>query len=208
MAVQSSQLHQSLAAQTAAAANISAQLNQSRQQAGLLSLSAKNLSVIAVRIGQEAAGLKVLSLFYDEFAQRAIKVSNEINQLAADIALNSVKRWRSEMFRLKMEQVLRHPPAFSGELLNHKMQLVAATSAHLKQNTDGACQALESHLEELLTFMQSMQVIAINARVEAGNLPLHKAQLDDLSAKIDITTQKILENVHACQHRMKEIKQP
>ncbi len=206
MAKQIHHLHHSLAAQTAAAADISAQLNQSRKQAGLLSLSAKNLSVIAVRIGQEAAGLKVLSLFYDEFAQKAIKVSNEINKLAAKIALNSVKRWRSELFRQKVEQVLSTPPLYSRELLHNKINLGQAISNQLKQQTDSACQKLEGYLEELLTFMQSMQVIAINARVEAGNLPLHKAQLDDLSEKIDLTTRSILENVHACQHRMKEIR--
>lgn len=206
MANNLTQLHHSLAAQTAAAADISAQLNQSRKQASLLSLSAKNLSVIAVRIGQEAAGLKVLSLFYDEFAQKSIKVSNKINQLAANIAANSVKRWRSELFQQKVEQVLCSQPQHSQDLLVRKLQLRQHSCLQLKQQTDTACQTLEGYLEELLTFMQSMQVIAINARVEAGNLPLHKAQLDDLSEKIDITTRSILDNVHACQHRMKDIK--
>ena len=205
MTQQQLNFHHSLAAQTAAAADISARLNRSRKQAGLLSLSAKNLSVLAVRIGQQAAGLKVLSLFYDEFAQRSIKVSNEINRLAASIALDSVLRWRSELFKQKVLRVLASKPANSADMLIVKKRKVEEVCDALKQHSDHYCHRLDLQLDELLTFMQSMQVIAINARIEAGNLPDHRVQLDDLSEKIDQSTELILQDVHICRGRIKDI---
>jgi hypothetical protein len=53
--------------------------------------------------------------------------------------------------------------------------------------------------------MQSMQVIAINARIEAGSLPQYINQLDDLSSQIDKSTKSILQDVSICQGRIKEI---
>ncbi|QIR16403.1 hypothetical protein [Shewanella aestuarii] len=194
-----------LAQQTAAAADISARLNRSRKQAGLLSLSAKNLSVLAVRIGQQAAGLKVLSLFYDEFAQSAIVISNEINRLVARIALDSVSRWRREMFSNKVTQVLESDPLYSTALLMAKKQHVVTCCDEFRLNTQQYCRQLDMQLEELFKFMQSMQVIAVNARIEAGSIPEYQRQMDGLSEKIDQSTAVILEDVHICKSLIKEI---
>lgn len=85
------------AGSTVISAEISGRLTLSKKSAYNLSLAAKNLSVMSVRIGESAAGLKVLSLFYDQLAQRALKSTDDICAMARRVSLNTMRRWRCDL---------------------------------------------------------------------------------------------------------------
>lgn len=70
-----------IAIQTIAAADIAAKLYLAQNSAARLSLTAKNLSVIAARIDLDATSLKNLSSFYDQLVLNPIKRFKEINFL-------------------------------------------------------------------------------------------------------------------------------
>ena len=96
-------------------------------------------------------------------------------------------------------------PRYSAKLLIQKKQAVAKRTNELMKSTEIYCRQLESQLDDLLRFMQSMQVIAVNARIEAGNLSSNKLEIDNLSLKIDENTAVILLNVQLCKARIMEI---
>ncbi|WP_445767504.1 hypothetical protein [Rheinheimera sp.] len=194
----------SMAIHTVAAVNISARLFLAQKSAAKLSLTAKNLSVIAARIGVDAAGLKVLSGFYDQFAQNAIKVAGDINRLAQRIARNTMVRWRCHLFSQKVAVVLANN---SNEqvLLNKSFQQAIAREQQLQQGNLSQCRQLERLLAELLDYMMTMQVIAVNARIEACSLSGYQLQLTQLAEAIERNSSGLLADIKHCQFRLKEL---
>lgn len=193
-----------MARQTVITAEISAHLLAAQSIAANLSFSAKNLSVIAARIGVEAAGLKVLSGFYDQFAMRAIKATKEINLVAHNIARMTMVRWRCGLFIKKLDWVMARNTEQQA-VLNKCYHDVFNRDNHLRQQTLESCQQLSRLLEELLDYMRTMQVIAVNARIEASNLKSHTLQLTQLSTAIDQHSVAILSDITVCQQKLREL---
>lgn len=193
-----------MAIHTVAAVNISARLFLAQKSAAKLSLTAKNLSVIAARIGVDAAGLKVLSGFYDQFAQNAIKVAGDINRLAQRIARNTMVRWRCHLFSQKVAVVLANNSNEQG-LLNKSFQQAIAREQQLQQGNLSQCRQLERLLAELLDYMMTMQVIAVNARIEACSLSGYQLQLTQLAEAIERNSSGLLADITHCQFRLKEL---
>ncbi|MDP5137904.1 hypothetical protein ORJ04_18285 [Rheinheimera baltica] len=193
-----------MALQTVAAVNISARLFLAQKSAAKLSLTAKNLSVIAARIGVDAAGLKVLSGFYDQFAQNAIKVAGDINRLAQRIARNTMVRWRCHLFSQKVAVLLANNSNEQG-LLNKSFQQAIAREQQLQQGNLSQCRQLERLLAELLDYMMTMQVIAVNARIEACSLSGYQLQLTQLAEAIERNSSGLLADITHCQFRLKEL---
>jgi hypothetical protein len=193
-----------IAIQTLAAADIAAKLYVAQNSAARLSLTAKNLSVIAARIGLDAAGLKVLSSFYDQFAQKAIKLAKEINFLAQRISRNTMARWRNQLLLTKVDAVLKrkHRPQV---LLERNYQEVQRKAMLLHHGSNALCEQLERLLAELLDSMMTMQVIAVNARIEACSLLSHQLQLSQLSLSIEAHSTSIRVDIQHCQSRLKEL---
>lgn len=193
-----------IAKQTLAAADIAAKLFLAQRAAATLSLTAKNLSVIAARIGLDAAGLKVLSSFYDQFAQKAIKLSKEINALAQRISRNTMVRWRTQLLIQKVEAVLKRNHT-SQPLLENNQQWAVQRELQLRNASKQLCLQLERLLAELLDSMMTMQVIAVNARIEACSLQGYQLQMSQLSLSIDANSTSILVDIQHCQSRLQEL---
>lgn len=191
-----------MARQAISSAEISGRLFNAQKSAAKLSLSAKNLSVIAARIGADAAGLKVLSDFYDQFAQKAIKASIEINFLANGIARNTISRWRCQMLLSKLDWVMNKNTVIDS-MLQHQCQLSIKRQNLLKKESQIDCHKLARILQELLDYMKTMQVIAVNARIEACVLNSHYLQLTQLSTSIDSYSASILDDIKYCEIKIK-----
>lgn len=206
----SSKRHQH-SSETVIAAHIAGRLNQARRDAGRLSLAAKNLSVIANRIGTEAAGLRTLSEFYDEFAQRSIRLSEHINKLSADISRTAVKGWRQHQLESCLLFALQPPDEHGNEqprhcqLLEKSLQQSQKISHHIRQQSLDYRRHLQQALDDLSRYMQTMKVIAVNSRIEASQLTSYQAQLRDLSSSIDQNTNAIMSHLDFCQRELKEL---
>lgn len=193
--------------ETVVAAHIAGRLNQARRDAGRLSLAAKNLSVIAHRIGTDAAGLRILSEFYDEFAQRSIRLSEHINGLSAQISYKAVQAWR----RHQLEDCLSYALAAHQGAASHRRLLDQAFarshqgSANVREQSLLLRRQLQQALDELSRYMQTIKVIAVNSRIEAVQLTLYQAQLHDLSTSINLNTNAILAHLEYCQRQLREL---
>ncbi len=192
-----------MAFQTVAAADISGRLFQSGKSAYSLSLAAKNLSVMAARIGEDAAGLKVLSIFYDQLAQRAIRSTRDISQLAQLISRNTMLRWRCSLMLKKIQPVVhRHQES---QLLSRTFVQVTERESVIRSDGYASCSMMHRHLDDLFECMTTIQVVAVNARIEASTLKHHAAQMMQLSDSIENHSRKILGDVQYCQGRIREI---
>lgn len=202
----SSKRHQH-STETVIAAHIAGRLNQARRDAGRLSLAAKNLSVIANRIGTEAAGLRTLSEFYDEFAQRSIRLSEHINKLSADISRTAVKGWRQHQLESCLQYALQQHdgPAEHCRLIETSLAHSQSMSRHIREQSFDYRRHLQQALDDLSRYMQTMKVIAVNSRIEASQLHSYQAQLRDLSSSIDQNTNGIMAHLDFCQRELKEL---
>ena len=93
------ELSSHIATQTAAAATISGHLYRASLIARRMALAAKNSRAMVLRAGSKAAGLKVISDYFGELADKTINLSNVINLAAISISQNSVRQWRTQMAR-------------------------------------------------------------------------------------------------------------
>lgn len=202
-----SHLQRHHSAETVIAANIAGRLNQAQKDANRLSLAAKNLSVIAHHIGGQAAGLRTLSEFYDEFALRSIRLSEQINRLSAEISRSSVKAWRQHQLELCLEFALAHTQEYKDHthLVSQCLARSTEQSAMLRQRSSTFRRQLRQALEDLAGYMQTIKVIAVNSRIEAAQLTAYQAQLKDLSASIDNNTNAIMSHLDFCQRELGEL---
>lgn len=202
-----SHLQHQHSAETVIAANIAGRLNQAQKDANRLSLAAKNLSVIAHRIGGQAAGLRTLSEFYDEFALRSIRLSEQINRLSAEISRASVKAWRQHQLELCLEYALSQTTDFKDHtgLVSQCLHRSTLQSASLRQQSQAFRRQLHQSLADLAGYMQTIQVIAVNSRIEAAQLTSYHAQLKDLSTSIDRNTNAIMSHLDFCQHELRDL---
>lgn len=205
--MRNSNLQRRHSAETVIAANIAGRLNQAQKDANRLSLAAKNLSVIANRIGDQAAGLRTLSEFYDEFALRSIRLSEQINRLSAEISRTSVKAWRQHQLELCLEYAIERSQAHREHitLVNLSFEQSTQQSAQLRQQSRTFRRQLHQSLDDLAGYMQTIKVIAVNSRIEAARLTAYQAQLKDLSASIDHNTNAIMSHLDFCQHELREL---
>lgn len=192
-----------MAFQTVAAADISGRLFLSGKSAYSLSLAAKNLSVMAVRIGEEAAGLKVLSIFYDQLAQRAIRSTRDISVLAQGISKNTMARWRCSLLLNKIGPVIQRNS--DSELLTSCFDSVSERETDIRADGYKSCLLLGRYLDDLNECMTTMQVVAVNARIEASTLKNNSLQMVQLSDSIETNSRRILDDVKYCQTRIREI---
>jgi hypothetical protein len=75
----------------------------------------------------------------------------------------------------------------------------------LHHGSNALCEQLERLLAELLDSMMTMQVIAVNARIEACSLLSHQLQLSQLSLSIEAHSTSIRVDIQHCQSRLKEL---
>lgn len=194
-----------LAQKTLASADIAARLNSAQKDASRLSLSAKNLAVLAMRMGIAGVGLKTLSGFYDELAKASIKISLEINGQAGVIAKNSVSLWRKFMFSDNLQRVQHSMGAAQDELIEQKLKVAHGHIKNLTEQSQIESRRLTFAIDELDQQMRSMQVIVVNARIEASAVPEYQEQLAELTAQIQRATSAILAEVRSCRQWLKDL---
>lgn len=194
-----------LAQKTLASADIAARLNVAQKDAGRLSLSAKNLAVVAMRMGSAGVGLKTLSGFYDDLAKASIKISREINSQAGLIAANSVTLWRKFVFCRSLLRVQDHLAPEHDLLLQEKLNQTQLLIEQLSEQSQERSRRLAAAIDELDQQMRSMQVIVVNARIESSTLPEYQAQLSELTSQIQQATEAILHEVAHCRQWLKDL---
>ena len=194
-----------LAVKTVASAAIASRLNAAQKDAAKLSLSAKNLAVVSIRIGVSGAGLKTLSTFYDELAHASIVISRDINRQAGQIAALTVSLWRKHLFCQKLLQVQATIQPTSDVLLDQQLVSGHQDLSALANAAQQQAQRLTLSIDELELQMRAMHVIVVNARMEAASLPDYKSQLTELMAQIHRSTTNIMDEVHQCKHWIKDL---
>ncbi len=195
-----------LAQQTLASADIAARLNVAQKDAARLSLSAKNLAVVAMRMGSAGVGLKTLSGFYDDLAKASIKISREINAQAGIIAANSVTLWRKFVFCRCLTRVQAQLEPERDLLLQEKLHQTEHLITQLTAQSQEGARRLAAAIDVLDQQMRSMQVIVVNARIESSALPDYQAQLSELTSQIQRATEAILREVAYCRQGLKDLR--
>ncbi len=152
---------------TVAAAHVAAELHHAEQIAGRLTLSAKNAAAIVLRAGSQAAGLSVISHFYDELATETIKLSQTIHQRAVELSTIAVAEWRTSaaLTRLGIAHAKTDP--------EHRATIdrLTANSREELEQTEHRFQhllmALQNNLDTIQQHMRAVDVIAVTSRLEA-----------------------------------------
>ncbi len=170
----------------AVAARIAGELYRASQIARRLALVAQNSRTMALRVGEQAAGLDVLSEYFADLSRDTIRLSGEVNLLATRIAGTSVAYWRVLRYLQALEESPRWNDgpgfqAFAGQELNR----AAAGAQEQQLHFSEARKVLARRLDELDTYMRSARTLAVNFRLEATKTGTHEAVLRNLAADLD-----------------------
>lgn len=182
--------------ETVMAAKVAAELFHARQLTRSLSISSKNLRVLAKRIGQNAAGLAILASFYDECARQTISLADEVSLLTAQTANLAVREWRRSLFQQQLEKSCRK---MDTKLIPEVIQNFR-TEAPCKLRENGErMNSFKRNLYDLLLEMQknirSIAVIAVNSKIEAPRTGEHSTILLDMAAKVEEMITRIRQHI-------------
>lgn len=192
------------ASEMVAATKISSHLLRVQKNAHRISMTAKNLSVISARIGSEAGSLKELSKFFDSFAQQSIRISIAINKVAKDIVTDMMTCWRIQLCMDKVQNVLSKPE-LKATTLTTRLVVINQDATNVKQRNTVHQHQLVECLDSLTKCMQTMQIIAVNARIEACGLMNYQRQLNELSGSIENYTSTIFGEIKQCEYLLRGI---
>jgi len=182
--------------QTVMAANVAAELYHAQQITRSLSISSKNLRVLAKRIGQNAAGLAVLASFYDECSRETISLADQVSQMTVTTTGAAVKEWRASLFARELERAFdsmteEQTPAIVKQLL--------AGSAQREKTNQKRMSHFNRQLHDLLIDMQknirSIAVIAVNSKIEAPKTGEHSEVLLGMTQKVEEMIKRILQHI-------------
>ena len=190
------------ARQTLAATTIARSLFQAQIKARSLSVSSKNLSVVALRIGEDAAGLAVLASFYDELAKGTIRLANRIGELTADIARLAVRQWQLALVDQHLITAMGSMRQDQTLLIEARRSVFTRDERSMQTEFNGLMKKLESMLDEMKQQTQVISVIAVNSKLEATRVTTSRATLNSMAKDIESTTQVIIELIEAAQHSL------
>ncbi len=170
----------------AIAAQIAGELYRASQIARKLALVAQNSRTMVARVGEQAAGLDVLSEYFADLSRDTIRLSGEVNQLATRIAGNSVANWRVLRFEEAVRESIRWNDtsafaAFTAQEIERTSERARAQQAQFRE----ARGLLARRLDELDTYMRSASTLAVNFRLEATKTGSFEAVLRNLAADLD-----------------------
>jgi len=173
-----------IAAQTAASATISGHLFRASLIAKRMALAAKNSRAMVLRAGTKAAGLKVISDYFDELAGKTIKLSNTINQCAISISRTSVRQWRTQTFldRLAKSQARLAPD--KSQQLNTAMENRHLFLTDQLHSLRSQLAELKEQLADIHQYMQSSNVVAVTFRLEATQTGEFQPMLENMASTI------------------------
>jgi len=182
--------------QTVIAAKVAAELYHAQEITRSLSISSKNLRVLAKRIGESAAGLAVLATFYDECSRESISLADLVSSMTVETASKAVREWRTSLFEQKLEY------AVSKMASDQVPQIIAEHLANRESREQQSRERIirfNRELNDLLTEMQknirSIAVIAVNSKIEAPRTGEHSPVLLDMAQNVEEMITRILQHI-------------
>lgn len=196
-----------IASQTAAAATISGHLYRASVIAKRMALAAKNSRAMVLRAGARAAGLKVISDYFDELANKTINLSNIINLCAISISQNSVRQWRTHSFLLSIEKCsARIEQAHKAKQLEFASHEGEASMEQLSINLHQQLASLNDQLADIRQYMQSSSVVAVTFRLEATQTGEFQPLLEHMANTIDGLSNEIKQHITFSQNQLAQFK--
>ena len=181
---------------TIAAATVAAELFHAEVIAKQLTISAKNAAAIVLRAGSQAAGLSVISSYYDELASKTITLARSINITAVQLSMVSVTEWRTSAVVTQVERardMMDDPDA-----MRTVAQLgvkVEAELEHLSEGFQKLLKELYEQLDEVQRNMRAIDVIAVTSRLEAQQTGEFKEGLMQMANSIQGQASEIKNHV-------------
>jgi hypothetical protein len=182
--------------QTVIAAKVAAELYHAQEITRSLSISSKNLRVLAKRIGESAAGLAVLATFYDECSRESISLADRVSIMTVETASKAVSEWRISLFEQHLVKACENirtekVPKIVAEHLTNRNQR--------EQQSKERIARFNRELNDLLTEMQknirSIAVIAVNSKIEAPRTGEHSPVLLDMAQNVEEMITRILKHI-------------
>ncbi|MFY0700490.1 MAG: hypothetical protein JXR04_06685 [Bermanella sp.] len=195
-----------IAEQTAAVATISGHLFRASLIAKRMALAAKNSRAMVLRAGEKAAGLKVISDYFGELANKTITLSDVINQYAIAISQNSVRQWRTNAFLHRLIQTQTKMEATNINQLSFAFGEGQAQLDHLTQKMHKQLLSLNEQLMDIRQYMQSSSVVAVTFRLEATKTGEFQPMLEHMANTIEQLTNEIKEHIAFSQNQLAKFK--
>jgi hypothetical protein len=152
--------------QTVIAAKVSAELNQVQAITRSLSISSKNLRVLAKRIGQNAAGLAVLATFYDECSRETISIADYVTRMTVKTSAHAVKEWRISLYEQKLENACKNiPPDRIPQIVHQHLAEKSKREIANQELINRFNRELYDLLIEMQKNIRSIAVIAVNSKI-------------------------------------------
>mgnify|MGYP000016900377 CR=1 FL=1 len=182
--------------QTVIAAKVAAELYHAQEITRSLSISSKNLRVLAKRIGESAAGLAVLATFYDECSRESISLADLVSSMTVETASKAVREWRTSLFEQKLEYAV-------SKMASNQIPLIIAEHLANRESREQQSRAriirFNRELHDLLIDMQknirSIAVIAVNSKIEAPRTGEHSPVLLDMAQNVEEMIIQILQHI-------------
>lgn len=195
-----------IAAQTAAAATISGHLYRASMIAKRMALAAKNSRAMVLRAGSKAAGLKVISDYFDELAGKTISLSHIINQSAISISQNSVRQWRTQSFLHNLSKSSTRIDQSKTDQLKPAMKVGENNLNDLADILQGELSSLNDQLLDIRQYMQSSNVVAVTFRLEATQTGEFQPLLESMANSIDGLSNEIKNHITFSQNQLAQLK--
>jgi hypothetical protein len=191
-----------IAAQTAAAATISGHLYRASLIAKRMALAAKNSRAMVLRAGTKAAGLKVISDYFDELADKTISLSHIINQSAISISQNSVRQWRTQTFLNNLAKSAMRLEEHRTQQLQPAVGIGNKGLADLVSVLQSQLSSLNDQLLDIRQYMQSSNVVAVTFRLEATQTGEFQPILESMAHSIDGFSNDIKNHITYSQNQL------
>ncbi|MCP5326670.1 MAG: hypothetical protein H7A09_10165 [Oceanospirillaceae bacterium] len=196
-----------IATQTAAAATISGHLFRASVIARQMALAAKNSRAMVLRAGSKAAGLKVISDFFDELADKTIGLSKAINQCAIGISQNSVRQWRVQTFIDRMNTTTKRVEHHKQKALRNTLDSAVNTMGDLQSDLLHQLRTLRDQLDSIHHFMQASNVVAVTFRLEATQTGEFQPLLLHMAENIDGLSNRIKFHINTSQSQLAQFRE-
>lgn len=181
---------------TIAAARVAAELHYAELTARQLTISAKNAAAIVLRAGSRAAGLSVISSFYDELAGKTIKLARAINKTAVQLSVITVAEWRTNtaLQRIRQAQAKAASPECKARIAPLETR-IDEQLVSMESRFQALLGALNSDLQEIQKHMRAIDVVAVTSRLEAHRTGEFKEGLLQMANTIQQQTSDIKSHI-------------
>lgn len=188
---------------------ISAQLNQVKEYAKGISLSASNAKYIAARAGEKAMVFRPVTNAMVEMSHKTTNLVEMINKEALTFSKASITLMRAQNTLDKVRLAYRKATSERerAAIAPYERQILD-NLLHINKDFFSRMRLLESHLEEIAMLMREAEVIGTISRVEATRTDEYRNDLELISSAVNIAMLEIKGKVSNCRrmlHRAVEL---